>query len=85
MPAKMKMILWVLTVYAFSFICYLPMLLCQTGAVVPDTLLYFRYLFVLIPALISALFLAGEHAVKSCWLNRFRKISAKEVFLLYLR
>ncbi|MBD5162307.1 MAG: CPBP family intramembrane metalloprotease [Oscillibacter sp.] len=81
MPGKMRTILWVSAVYAFSFICYVPMLLRQFGAMVPDALLYLRYFFVLIPALISAIFLTGEHTVKSCWLNCFKKISAKEIFV----
>ena len=75
------MILWVLTVYALSFICYLPMLLQRSGLAVPEALLYLRYGFLLVPALISTIFLLSEHAVKSCWLGSFRRISAKEIFL----
>ena len=43
------MILWVLTVYALSFICYLPMLLQRSGLAVPEALLYLRYGFLLVP------------------------------------
>lgn len=75
------MILWVLTVYALSFICYLPMLLQRSGLAVPEALLYLRYGFLLVPALISTIFLLSEHAVKSCWLSSFRRISAKEISL----
>lgn len=81
MPEKLKTPLWVLTVYALSFLCYLPMLLQRSGAAVPGALLALRYLFILIPALVSAVFLAREHAVKSCWCSGFRKISAKELSL----
>lgn len=81
MAKDTKNMLWVLAVYVLSFTCYLPMLLRQSGAMVPDSLLYLRYFFVLIPVLISAMFLTGEHAVKSCWLNGFKKISIKEIFL----
>lgn len=78
MSVRLKTILWVLAVYALSFICYVPLLLRQSGAMVPGVLLYARYLFILTPALISAMFLAGEGAVKACWLDSFRKISANE-------
>ena len=49
------MILWILTVYALSFICYLPMLLQRSGLAVPEALLYLRYGFLLVPALISTI------------------------------
>lgn len=78
---KTKIILWILAVYILSFICYLPMLLLRSGTAVPETLLYLRYGFLLVPALISTIFLLSEHAVTSCWLSNFRRISAKEIFL----
>ncbi len=81
MAKDAKNILWVLAVYAFSFICYVPMLLRQSGTMVPGVLLYARYLFILVPALISAAFLAGEGAVKNCWFDRFKKISANEIIV----
>ena len=82
MAGRKKIALWLLAVYALSFICYLPMLLRQNGAAVPDALLYLKYLFVLIPALLSAVFLLREHSLKACWLTHFKKLSAKELFLL---
>ena len=81
MTKNTKSFLWVLTVYALSFICYVPMLLRRSGAAVPGVLLYARYFYVLIPALVSAVFLAGEHAVKARWFACLKKISAKECIL----
>lgn len=82
MAGSKKIALWLLAVYALSFICYLPMLLRQNGATVPDALLYLKYLFVLIPALVSAVFLLREHSLKACWLTHVKKLSVKELFLL---
>ena len=79
MAKDAKNVLWVLAVYALSFICYVPLLLRQSGAMVPGVLLYARYLFILIPASISAIFLVGEGAVKACWFDSFKKISASEI------
>ena len=70
-----------MAVYALSFICYVPLLLKRSGAMVPGVLLYGRYFFVLIPALISAIFLAWEGTVKACWLDSFKKISANEIII----
>ncbi len=81
MPVRRKTILWVLAVYALSFLCYVPLLLRQSGAMVPGILLYARYLFILIPALISVIFLAWEGSVKACWFDCFKKISAQEILL----
>ena len=81
MTKDAKIVLWVLAVYALSFICYVPLLLRQSGAMVPGVLLYARYLFILIPALISAIFLAWEGTVKVCWFDKFKKFSAKEIFI----
>lgn len=81
MPVRQKTILWVLAVYALSFLCYVPLLLRQSGAAVPGVLLYARYLFILIPALISMIFLAGEGAIKTRWFDSFKRISSKEIIL----
>ena len=80
MAKDAKNILWVLTVYALSFICYVPMLLRQSGVMLPDALLLLRYFFILVPILISAIFLLNEHAVKTCWLDCFKKFSQREIF-----
>ena len=82
MARSKKIALWLLEVYALSFSCYLPMLLRQNGAAVPDALLSLKYLFVLIPALVSAVFLLREHSLKACWLTHVKKLSAKELCLL---
>lgn len=81
MPERRKTALWVLAVYALSFICYVPLLMRQYGAMVPGVLLHARYLFILVPALISGIFLAGEGAVKACWSGSFKKISAAEIMI----
>ena len=81
MTKDTKNVLWVLAVYALSFICYVPLLLRLSGAMVPGFLLYARYLFILIPALISAIFLVGEGTVKDCWLDSLKKISANEIIV----
>ena len=81
MANSTKNFLWILAVYALSFLCYVPMLLRQSGAAVPGVLLNLRYLFVLIPMLISGIFLLSERGVKTCWLGSLKRISAKELFL----
>ena len=81
MPARRTMGLCVLAVYALSFLCYVPLLLRQSGAMVPGVLLYAGYLFVLIPVLVSLIFLAGEGAVRACWSGSFKKFSAEEIIL----
>ena len=81
MTKDTKNVLWVLAVYALSFICYVPLLLRQSGAVVPGVLLYLRYFFVLVPVLISTAFLLNEHAVKVYWLDCFKTISRKEIYI----
>lgn len=73
--------LWIFVVYLFSFLCYLPAILRQFGGVIPDVFLRLKACFVLIPALISLLFLAGERSLKGYFSSRFKKISLKEIAL----
>ena len=61
MGNRAKIALWIAAVYILSSACYVPMLLQQSGFEVPEPLLYLRYFFVPAPALVSILFLAGEH------------------------
>ena len=53
---KLKLTLWVSAVYVLSFICYVPALLEQNGIIIPNGLLYLKYLYVCIPAM-AAIFL----------------------------
>ncbi len=46
---KLKLMLWVSVVYVLSFICYVPTLLEQNGIIIPNGLLYLKYLYVCIP------------------------------------
>lgn len=68
---------WTGTVYALSFLCWLPLLLEQRGADPPDSLLGLRYLFVLVPAAVSAVFLVKGRGLKSYWLTGFQRISVR--------
>ncbi|MCI8772262.1 MAG: CPBP family intramembrane metalloprotease [Lachnospiraceae bacterium] len=53
---KLTLTLWVSVVYVLSFICYVPALLEQNGIIIPNILLYVKYLYVCIPS-IAAIFL----------------------------
>ena len=46
---KLKLTLWVSVVYVLSVICYVPTLLEQNGIIIPNGLLYLKYLYVCIP------------------------------------
>lgn len=81
MPAKAKPALWIFAVYLFSFLCYLPMLLRQSGIILPDALLSAKYFFVLIPALISAAFLLCEHTAMACWFHSLKVVSVNEILI----
>ena len=48
--SELKLTLWVSAVYVLSFICYVPTLLEQNGIIIPNGLLYLKYLYVCIPA-----------------------------------
>lgn len=47
---KLKITVWICVVYVLSFICYVPVLLEQKGIIIPNVLLYLKYLYVCIPA-----------------------------------
>lgn len=70
---------WVGIVLTLSFASYLPMLLDQSGAAVPQSLLYLRYGFILIPALASLLFSVYEGVGREYLLSGFRHISRREI------
>jgi len=73
------MALWIFLVYMFSFACYVPLGLQRLGVPVPDVLLYWRYGFVLMPALVSTVFLVLEHNGKNFLNSSFKKLSLKEI------
>ncbi len=63
--AKSKWILWLVLVYGFSALCYLPGLLELWDVEVPPALSYLRNGFVLIPAIVSFSFLLYSHSLKA--------------------
>ena len=81
MQTKAKTVLWILAVYIFSFVCYVPMMLKQLGIRIPDVLLYLKYCFVLVPALISVIVSIHEHNLKTYFTHNLKKISLKELII----
>ena len=80
MTNKVKIMLWVCVVYILSSICYIPMMLQQHGASVPNGLSLLKYLFVCIPAASAFLFLAFEHRLKKYFATAFSgKIALKQI------
>ena len=79
MQTKVKTVLWILAVYIFSFVCYLPMMLKQFGIMIPDVLLYLKYCFVLVPALVSVIVSIHKHNLKTYFTCNFKRISLKEL------
>ncbi|MCX4347569.1 MAG: type II CAAX endopeptidase family protein [Lachnospiraceae bacterium] len=61
---KLKITLWISVVYVLSFICYVPTLLEQNGFIVPNILLYLKYLYVCIPAIVTIFLLICEQKVR---------------------
>lgn len=65
---KLNMVIWIIIVLVLSTLCYIPMLLDRLDVPVISILLNTRYLFVLIPLLVSIAYTVKEH-------NTFRWIS----------
>ncbi len=63
-----RIVLWTISVWAFSFVCYLPMLLEQNGIGVPPILTAAKYLFVVVPFVISVVF-SSAHSEFKKWLT----------------
>ena len=61
---KLKITLWISVVYVLSFICYVPTLLEQNGFIVPNILLYLKYLYVCTPAIVTIFMLICEQKVR---------------------
>ncbi len=58
-------------VYFLSFVCYAPTLLEQNGIIIPDILLYLKYLYVCIPALAAIFLLICEQNIKVYFTQMF--------------
>ncbi len=79
---KLKITLWVSVVYVLSFICYVPALLEQNGIIIPNILLYLKYLYVCIPAIVTIFLLIYEQNVKVCLAQMLSgKITIKYIFI----
>ncbi len=79
--AKSKWILWLVLVYGFSALCYLPGLLELWDVEVPPALSYLRNGFVLIPAIVSFSFLLYSHSLKAYFVGSFKVVSRKELLV----
>ena len=79
---KLNLTLWVSVVYVLSFICYVPTLLEQNGIIIPNILLYVKYLYVCIPSIAAVFLLICEQNVKVYFLQMFSgKITAKHILI----
>ncbi len=76
---KGKTAIWIFAVYMFSFLCYAPLLAKRLGAEPPEALSYLRYGFVLVPALVSLVFLLREGGGKPYAADSFKTVSLKEI------
>lgn len=75
-----RIILWTVSVLTLSFICYLPMLLERYGIGVSPILTAAKYLFVIVPLMISVIFSAAHGELKR-WLAVLfdEKIKTQEI------
>ena len=79
---KLKLTLWVSVVYVLSFICYVPTLLEQNGIIIPNGLLYLKYLYVCIPAMAAIFLLICEQNIKVYFTRMFSgKITIKYILI----
>ena len=79
---KLRLTLWVSVVYVLSFICYVPTLLKQNGTIMPNGLLYLKYLYVCIPAMATIFLLIYEQNVKGYFTRMFLgKITVKYILI----
>ncbi|WP_276949529.1 hypothetical protein [Acetatifactor muris] len=77
---KLKITVWVSAVYVLSFICYVPTLLEQNGIIIPNILLYVKYLYVCIPSIAAVFLLICGQNVKVYFLQMFSgKITAVKI------
>ena len=79
---KLKLTLWVSAVYVLSFICYVPALLEQNGIIIPNGLLYLKYLYVCIPAMAAIFLLICGQNIKAYVTRMFSgKITTKYILV----
>ena len=79
---KLKLTLWVSAVYVLSFICYVPALLEQNGIIIPNGLLYLKYLYVCIPAMAAIFLLVCGQDTKVYFTRMFSgKITVKYILI----
>jgi len=79
---KLKLTLWVSVVYVLSFICYVPTLLEQNGIIIPNGLLYLKYLYVCIPTMATIFLLVCEQNIKVHFTRMFSgKITIKYILI----
>ena len=77
---KLKLTLWVSVVYVLSFLCYVPTLLEQNGMIIPNGLLYLKYLYVCIPTIAAIFLLIYEQNIKVFFTRMFSgKITIKYI------
>ena len=77
---KLKLTLWVSVVYVLSVICYVPTLLEQNGIIIPNGLLYLKYLYVCIPTMAAIFLLICEMNIKVYFTQMFSgKITIKYI------
>ena len=79
---KLKLTLWVSAVYVLSFICYVPTLLDQNGIIIPNGLLYLKYLYVCIPTIATIFLLICEQNIRVYFTRMFSgKITIKYILI----
>jgi len=81
---KAKTLLWIIAVLFLSFICYLPMLSERLSISALKNFVFLKYLFVLIPAVISLIFLISEHSFKEQCKAMFSKGISAAVFCVWI-
>ncbi len=65
---NLQIFIWSFIVLIFSTLCYLPMLLERSGKSFPNILINAKYLFVLVPLVVSICFVLKEHNTKQ-WIK----------------
>ena len=65
------LLLWTASVYALSFLCYLPMLAQRMGMALPGGAVNLKYLFVCVPAVVSVLFSLRERRLRAYFAGMF--------------
>lgn len=80
-----RIVLWTISVWTLSFVCYLPILLEKKGIGVPPILTAAKYLFVIVPLVISVIFSAAHGEFKRWIAGLFaEKIKTKSIIFCAL-